>query len=322
MLKKDSQATICSELQGLQRRRSVVMKSRMMQDVRLQHVIAGTLGYESDLSEANRKRMFSEARRIIKEVGEGSLQHEYSEVILPTLIGIDAFNKQQKLLERQMRKLVRKLPVAKWIEQPEQNGVSLQMLAVIIGETGDLSNYDRPCKMWKRMGCAPHTFRGKTRMGSTWRSGKEGKLPSGEWEDYGYCPRRRSISYLVGEGLVKQNFIRDSPIELEDAGADEGNKDRDIPSELDAPSAVNETGTGEARIELDSTSAGPYRARYDEAKRLAAENHPEWTRCSKCGGGGCSNCKQSGRVMMRCHLHGMLLATKRFYKELWIEWQR
>ena len=70
---------------------------------------------------------------------------------------------------------------------------------------------------------------------------------------------------------------------------------------------------------------GPYRERYDTAKALAAERD-DWTRCSQCEGVGrkgkakCGNCKGTGKVMLRCHRHAMLLATKLLLKNLWIQW--
>lgn len=56
---------------------------------------------------------------------------------------------------------------------------------------------------------------------------------------------------------------------------------------------------GEAMVKLNKT--GPYRTRYDEAKRAAAENHPDWK-------------------PLHLHRHAMLLSTKLFLKYLWIEW--
>ena len=87
----------------------------------------------------------------------------------------------------------------------------------------------------------------------------------------GYSPRRRSIAYLIGEGLVKQNFVSG--------------------------------GQGDGRLESESGSAGPYRSRYDQKKAEFAEKHPDYK-------------------PLRCHLHGMLLATKLLLKNLWIEWRR
>jgi len=271
-------ASLCLELQGLQRQRTVYIKSRIMVGNRLQALVAGTMGYSSGMKEAERRAVFSEAGKLIQRVVEGE-EHAMSSMILVHYTGISEFVRVQKELEKKMVARAKQLPVAAWLEAPEQKGFGMQSLATVIGEAGDLNNYANPAKVWRRMGCAPWTFRGETKMGATWRSGKEGKLPAEEWTNYGYSPRRRSLAYLIGEGLVKQN--------------------------------------GE----------GPYRQRYDEAKARAAETHPGWTCCSKCEGSGktkkgskCSNCKGTGVVMKRCHLHGMLLATKLLFKNLWLEW--
>jgi len=273
-----SLASLCLELQGLQRQRVVYIKSRIMVGNRLQALVAGTIGYSSGLKEAERRALFSEAGKLIQRVVGGE-EHTMSSMIRVHYTGISEFVRVQKGIEKEMVAYAKQLLVAAWLEAPEQKGFGMQSLATVIGETGDLNNYANPAKVWRRMGCAPWTFRGDTKMGATWRSGKEGKLPAEEWTNYGYSPRRRSLAYVIGEGIVKQNGV------------------------------------------------GPYRTRYDEAKARAAETHPEWTCCSKCEGSGktkkgskCSNCKGTGIVMKRCHLHGMLLATKLLFKNLWLEW--
>src|SRR5262249_44139760 len=120
-------------------------------------------------------------------------------------IAAGGFDKMVVQLDKQMEKLAKTLPVAAWAKFPERRGFGLLSLATIIGETGDLNNYPNPAKVWRRMGCAPFTSDGKTLMGATWKSGREGKLSSDEWEEYGYSPRRRSVMFVIGECLVKQN---------------------------------------------------------------------------------------------------------------------
>jgi len=193
------------ELQALQRQRSVIIKSRIMQANRLQSVVAGTLGYSSSMAEKDRLKKFQEASAVIKQIANDEISSPFSGVVKTTLIGIDAFDVMQKSLEKEMGKLAAKLPVAAWVALPEQRGFGMPSLAVIVGEVGDFANYANPGKVWRRMGCAPWTFEDKTLMGSTWRFGKEGKLPASEWEAFGYSPRRRSIAYLIGENLVKGN---------------------------------------------------------------------------------------------------------------------
>lgn len=250
---------------------------------RLRATVAGALGYEAGATkEADRRKFMERADSEIKRIANSNPDGDsapYWMLVKNTMVGIRAFDDEKDAVEREMVKLAKELPVASWVNEPEQRGFGILMLALVIGETGDLFNYSNPAKVWRRMGCAPHTYEGKTLMGATWKSGKEGRLPADEWKRYGYCPRRRSLAYLIGEGLVKHN-------------------------------------------------KSIYRQRYDEAKALAAKKHPDWIKCRVCGGtgktkrGSCSNCRGTGKVMKRCHLHAMLLASKLLLKNLWIEWNR
>jgi hypothetical protein len=272
-------AAVSADLQRLQRQRAVVLKSRNMQANRLQAVVAGTLGYSASMPEKERLKKFQEASALVKAVAAGTADHPLKAVITTTLVGIDAFNVLKDGLEKDMTRRARALPVAGWVGRPEQRGFGLLFLAIVVGEAGDLAGYPQCSGLWRRMGCAPWAWDGKTLMGATWRSGREGKLPAAEWEAYGYSPRRRSIAYLIGEGLVKQNG----------PGKPQGNGDGD-----------------DSRIVTDGSSVpprpcGPYRQRYDAAKAALKGKHPEYPD-------------------MRCHLHGMLLATKLLLKNLWVHW--
>lgn len=250
---------ICKELQKLQRHKVIITKSKIMQSNRLQAVIAGSLGYTSTMDENDRKQKFLEASANIKSIVEKDPEynsHPLASIVRTTMIGILAFEERKKELEVSMKKLVKELPLANkkdaWLYQPEQRGVGEIILGSILGETGNLASYYSPGKLWKRMGCAPFKFEDETKMGATWKSGREGSLPSEEWVKYGYSPRRRSLSFLVGEGIVKLN-------------------------------------------------KSIYRARYDYAKADVKKRNPEYSD-------------------LRCHRHGMLLATKLLYKNLWIQW--
>lgn len=310
--------TLCAELQALQRQRAVILKSRNMQATRLQAVVAGTLGYSSGLPEPERRKKFDEAAALIARVNAGEAECGFSRLIRETQIGIDAFNGYKKELEKEMIAHAARLPVAAWVAAPARRGFGLLMLAVVVGETGDLSNYPNPAKLWKRLGCAPITFGGKSLMGSTWQRGKEGKLPAEVWEAAGYSPRRRSIAYLVGEGLVKQNTLRpvgggEARIATEVAGAPADSKHARGGEDVGVTEAgvaapggkkrKGKAGGGERLIvtEPATAPAGPYRARYLDAKAAFAAAHP-------------------GAKPQRCHLHAMLLATKLLLKHLWAEW--
>jgi hypothetical protein len=237
---------------------------------RLTAAVATAAGYHGGMEEKERERRFKEAGEVIAGVKSGSRPEigSQSGLILATLPAIDGFDAMVKGFEKAMEKLAKQLPVATWLALPAQRGFGLLSLAKVVGECGDLSNYAAPGKLWKRMGCAPFESQGRNLMPSTWRNTKPG-LSADEWTEIGYSPRRRSIAYLIGEGLVKQNFVSG--------------------------------GTGEMEPETDGLCAGPYRSRYDQTKAKLAAAHPDYK-------------------PLRCHLHGMLLATKLLLKNLWIEW--
>lgn len=279
------------ELVSLQRQRSVVMKSRNMQQNRLRALVAGEIGYSNKMEEKDRSKKFKEADAKIKEItAGGGAGFRFREIVLTSMIGIKAFDDARKEYEKQINKIAKKLPVADWVQSPEQRGFGLKFLGYVIGETGDLRNYANPAKVWKRLGCAPWTFSGHTAMGATWKhpNRQPCKLPKQEWEAFGYSPRRRSLSWLIGVNIVRQNFIGGIGNETEAVCADEVE--------------IEDGGdTGETGVETESAGAGPYRSRYLQAKKSAAEKHPDWT-------------------PQHCNFHGMLVATKLLLKNLWIEW--
>jgi len=254
---------LCEELQALQRQRAVYIKSRIMVSNRLQAIVAGTLGYSSGMEEKARRKVFGEAAKLIAAIEKGTeTESPLCGLVLTHTAGTGEFMRSQKAIEKEMRAAAKRLPVAGWVELPEQRGFGILFLAIVVGETGDLSGYANPAKVWRRLGCAPWTFDGQTLMGATWRGGKHGKLPAAEWESFGYSPRRRSIAFLIGEGLLKQNFLHD-----------------------EQRSADGRNGQSEGCSGADRTVAGPYRLRYLEARATFAEKHPDYKplRCHRHG---------------------------------------
>jgi len=200
--KTDVLKKTCEELQALQRTRVWYIKSRNMLMNRLRATVAGTMVRSED---EKLEGLFAEAEKVIKRVAAGKEDHPLKTQILIAYPAIEGYDEQRDQLEKLMEALAKALPVKKWVEDPERRGFSFGFLAIVIGETGDLRNYANPAKVWRRLGCAPHTFGGKTLMGAIWKSGRQGKLPGDEWEEFGYSPRRRSVAFLIGKNIVMQN---------------------------------------------------------------------------------------------------------------------
>ena len=312
---------LCDAIRELQRQRVCNLKSRIMISNRLVATVATATGYHAGMEDDERKKRFAKASEVIARV-KTDHNHETDSgagLILATLPSIAAFDAMVDGYEKEMLKLAKQLPVAAWVAKPEQRGFGLHSLALIVGETGDLNNYAAPGKLWKRMGCAPYESHGEMKMPSTWRKSKP-TLSAEEWTEIGYSPRRRSVAYLIGEGLMKQNFLTNGK-------ADEYLIETDLPDATSRSSKAAK-GAGKSQRETEPSNAGPYRRRYDEAKARAVEVHPDWcTPCETCKGKGknkrgdkCSKCNGNGKAMAHAHNHAMLLCAKLLLKNLWVEW--
>ncbi|CCG43343.1 hypothetical protein [Magnetospirillum molischianum] len=93
-------------------------------------------------------------------------------------------------LGKELEKLAKKLPVAEWVAT--QRGVGMTNLANIIGEAGDLANYNNPAKLWKRMGLAVIGTERQRKVADA-----EAALV------HGYNPVRRSVMWNVGTCIIK-----------------------------------------------------------------------------------------------------------------------
>lgn len=199
-------ATICRDLEELQKQRQAALKSRITIENQLCAIVASAIGYRSEMEKSERDAIWDKARGFIKSIDAGD-----ESIVDPGLMSVsgivdltkptrDGFGSYVKGLEKEMAKLTKKLPIASWVNKPELRGFGILSLAVIVGEAGDLSGYPNHMHLWKRFGCAP--FKG--RMPSEWRKVKGG-LTAEEWEWLGYKPQRRSIAYLIGENICKMN---------------------------------------------------------------------------------------------------------------------
>jgi hypothetical protein len=107
----------------------------------------------------------------------------------PYLSAIARFKAERKQLEKTLLAKAKSLPTAAWVA--EQTGFGMLNFALIVGEAGDLSNYDNPAKLWKRMGLAVI-------------NGGRQRLVAGDAAlEHGYNPERRAVAWNLGGTLVK-----------------------------------------------------------------------------------------------------------------------
>ena len=161
------------------------------------------LGFKWDDDEKAREGVAKQAARIVSNFLNGKEPHEDDIAAFSKMADLDVtaaalvpLEKRRHEIELQMARLVRKLPVAAWAKSVR--GLGEIGLAVIIGESGDLSGYAHERKLWKRLGLAPVDGQAC----SQWRV--KGGLSAEGWIAAGYAPRRRAeIHACVGEPLFR-----------------------------------------------------------------------------------------------------------------------
>jgi hypothetical protein len=104
----------------------------------------------------------------------------------------DALGHERKRWEKNIQALAKSLPVWPWVEATR--GFGPLSFGQVIAETGDLSLYANPAKVWKRMGLAVIEGRAQRRV-----------TDKALAEAMGFNPRRRRLMYIVADNLVKLN---------------------------------------------------------------------------------------------------------------------
>lgn len=135
----------------------------------------------------------TEAETLYKAaLGKG--EHDMASVALAAIFPLtnarDGVAKDRKAVEKRLAELAGQLPAASWVTTVR--GFGIASLAAVIGETGDLSGYANPAKVWKRMGLAV--------MGDGTR---QRRIAGSDAILHGYSPQRRSISWNIGANLIK-----------------------------------------------------------------------------------------------------------------------
>lgn len=221
-----------SELRGWHRERVAAMAHRKRCDLALGAFIRAQLGWRPDLPKAEGDHIKARALALI-EIGMKVIKADVkaakagrasnmakspadpdfakmSGFILGMIRGRLPATEIEVEAAKNMQRLAESLPA--WIGfGADIKGFGSLSLAVIVAEAGDLSGYSNPAKLWKRMGLAPISKLGITKSGAAWR---KGGLNAQDWTDAGYCMRRRSHMFVIGDTLIKkQNVYREIYLE-------------------------------------------------------------------------------------------------------------
>lgn len=184
-------------IRGHQRKRVATIKAQMRLENQVGALVRTGMGWRMDLPESDRSKIAKAAAKLTKAIESGdAIEPEHQQLaadvtpfILASREARKPFDKLRKDLERVLEDTAATLPVRPWVDGVR--GFGLLGLSIIVGESGDLSDYANPAKLWKRLGLAPA---GCYRM--TCKDGSEtNAIPR----------RRRSAIWTLGDSLLKGN---------------------------------------------------------------------------------------------------------------------
>lgn len=193
------------DLVRLQRQRQFCIVSQQRIDRACESYLARELGYRGDLPEAERKAIFATAFELRREVeAAGRSQMEGADrsppapapcipIVLNSADARACWDTLRANTEREMQRHAKGLPVWTWAASVK--GLSAQGLACIIGETGDLSNYETKERVWKRLGLAVIDGIAQQR-----RSKME------EAAAHGFSPKRRATVWAIADVLLQAQW--------------------------------------------------------------------------------------------------------------------
>lgn len=198
-------APLLSELAELQSQRTFCIKSQSRCDRSTEALIARTLGYDPTAEEKSRKAVWKQASAVRKAVesGEGQVLcgdqaatalSACSPIILLSAQSRAAWDAHRAQVEKRMRKIARQLPVWAFVEPIK--GFGDLGLAIIVAETGNLSNYATKERVWKRLGLA--VINGER---------QQRKAGADAAAAHGYSPRRRSeVWSLCSDSMFRHQW--------------------------------------------------------------------------------------------------------------------
>ncbi|MBR0668263.1 hypothetical protein GXW71_28180 [Roseomonas hellenica] len=195
-----------ARLVQLQRERQFCIVSQNRIDRACESFIAGAIGYSTDLTEKERKAKFALASAFRRRVeGKGGAGHPChanqggyalsacTPIVANSAAARQAWDSLRAKIEAEMQMLARELPAWRWAEAV--SGLSAQGFACIIGETGDLANYETKERVWKRLGLAVIDGIAQQRRTNAEQAAA-----------HGYSPKRRATVWAIADVLLRQQW--------------------------------------------------------------------------------------------------------------------
>lgn len=188
---KARQETV-ADIRAQYRELRYLVKSRIAIGNRTASYIRLCLGWSKDLPEAERDRIAKAAAKAIKD-----RDPRFAEIVDASDAAMRPFEASERRTAASLRKLAGSLPAWASFGQTVSGFGSLG-LAVIIGEAGNLCDYESVPKLWKRLGLGMVGDKQQGRPGA--------HATAADWIEHGYSKERRAAIFAyIGEPLLKKD---------------------------------------------------------------------------------------------------------------------
>lgn len=174
-------APIVLEIRVLHRQRQDLMRAETSLTLQIRANCRRLCGGDKDEAGAIYKAMCGKGQHDLAQVAEMASA--------PLLEAREVISRHKKSTEKRLDQLAGQLPIAQWVNGIR--GMGIASLAAVIGETGDLSTYANPAKVWKRMGLAV--------IGDQ----RQRKIAGDAALLHGFSPTRRAIMWNIGASMLR-----------------------------------------------------------------------------------------------------------------------
>lgn len=198
---------ITEEIIGACRERRFLMQSIIRIEQSMRAYLRTSLGFGRAETEKQKKKILEQVKEIMayaksdrksKPPEDFEQFDQYLTIVFGSIAPLEDLKRD---IEKRLEDLAKELPIYEWWKANVFKTSTLG-LAVLIGETGNLSHYPNdgrqkrrgPSCLYKRMGVAVIDGR---------RQGSPSSNDTDEWIRHGYSPRRRAIMSFLGSALVR-----------------------------------------------------------------------------------------------------------------------
>jgi hypothetical protein len=184
-------AEVIAEIIETWRQRMDLLRARQRIELQAQAICRRVLSSDDD--NQDREKQKAKAAKLWASV-KSDPAHPLRTWLTPYLMGIAPFDVAKADAERDLCKLVRKIPIHAWAKTIL--GLGEVSLAGIIGEAGGKDgigpgDYKSVSALWKRMGLAVIS------------GGRQRRVTGADALDHGYCAERRSHMWNIGACIIK-----------------------------------------------------------------------------------------------------------------------